>query len=69
MTAIDVTRERIISQLEAGHADMNRAGLGSPALDEFNAEIIRQIRESDDPRARLNSIVELMREHRAGVTA
>jgi hypothetical protein len=62
-------RERIISQLEAGHAEMNRAGLGSPALDEFNAEIIRQISEASDPAARLNAIVQLMREHQAGATA
>lgn len=69
MTAIDTTRERIISQLEAGHAEMNRNGLGSPALDEFNAEVIRQISEAGDPVATLNGLVALMREHHAGATA
>ncbi|WP_215456627.1 hypothetical protein [Streptomyces sp. ATCC 21386] len=66
---VEAARERIISQLEAGHAEMNRVGLGSPALDEFNAEVIRRIRASDDPKAELNAMVELMREHRTGATA
>ncbi|MBE4790711.1 hypothetical protein HW846_46565 [Streptomyces sp. NE06-02F] len=69
MTAIDTARERIVSQLEAGHAEMNRVGLGSPALDDFNAEVIRQISEADDPAATFDAIVQLMREHRAGAAA
>lgn len=64
----EVARERIVRQLEEGHAEMNRVGLGSPALDEFNAEVIRQIAEADDPAATLDAIVQLMREHRAGAT-
>jgi hypothetical protein len=66
---VEASRERIIAQLEAGHAEMNRVGLGSPALDDFNAEVIRQISEADDPTATFNAIVQLMVEHRAGVTA
>lgn len=63
------SRERIIRHLEEGHAEMNRVGLGSPALDEFNAEVIRQVAEADDPAATFDAIVQLMREHRAGATA
>ncbi|MDX2696844.1 hypothetical protein [Streptomyces ipomoeae] len=65
----EADRGRIIAQLEAGHAEMNRVGLGSLALDDFNAEIIREVTEADDPVATLNAIVQLMREHRAGAIA
>ncbi|MGJ5826026.1 hypothetical protein [Streptomyces ossamyceticus] len=63
------TRERIIRQLKTSHAEMNRMGLGSPALDEFNAEVIRQVTEAADPAATLDAIVQVMAEHRAGATA
>lgn len=66
---VEASRERIIRQLEDGHAKMNRAGHGSPALDEFNAEVIRQVAGADDPAATFDAIVQLMREHQAGATA
>ncbi|MBP5892803.1 hypothetical protein [Streptomyces scabiei] len=60
---------RIILQLEKNHAAMNAMGLGSPALDEFNALVIRQVAEADDPAATYDAILQLMRDHRAGATA
>ncbi|MBP5915892.1 hypothetical protein ACH3XX_42280 [Streptomyces scabiei] len=65
---VEAARERIINQLEAGHAEMNRVGLGSPALDDFNAEIVRQISEAHDPAATFGAIVQLMRDHDAEAT-
>ncbi|MEH0635418.1 hypothetical protein QBA35_19145 [Streptomyces bottropensis] len=66
---VEASRERIIRHLEDGHAEMNRVGLGSPALDEFNALVIEQVSGADDPASALDAIVQLMREHRAGATA
>lgn len=65
----DPDAARIIGQLERNHAEMNRAGLGSPDLDEFNALVIEQVAEADDPKATFDAILQLMREHRAGATA
>ncbi|MEH0423157.1 hypothetical protein [Streptomyces sp. B21-083] len=53
----------IIEQLEAGHAEMNRAGLGSPALDDFHALQVRIISESPDPEATVRAMTDLMDEH------
>jgi hypothetical protein len=55
----------IILQLEKQHAEMYRAGLGSPALDAFHDELVRQVAEADDPKATFDRIVQLMAEHRA----
>jgi hypothetical protein len=63
---VEVARERIIRHLKEGHAEMNRAGLGSPALDEFNALVIRQVAASSDPKATFDAILQLMHEHQAG---
>ncbi|MFF0970109.1 hypothetical protein ACWDQO_22330 [Streptomyces sp. NPDC003703] len=59
---------RIIGQLQEGHAAMNAAGLGSPALDDFNNLLIKMIAEAPDPKFRLREIVELLARER-GMTA
>lgn len=41
-TAVNADAARIIGQLQEGHAAMNAAGLGSPALDDFNNLLTEQ---------------------------
>jgi hypothetical protein len=60
---------RIVNQLREGHAAMNAAGLGSPALDDFNKTVIRIVSESADPAAALRSMVDLLEEDMAARAA
>lgn len=54
---------RIIEQIKAGHAAMNEAGHGSPALDDFHALVIEIVSESPDPQATVRAMADLMSEH------
>lgn len=54
---------RIIDHLKAGHAAMDAAGHGSPALDDFHALQVRIISESPDPEATVRAMTDLMSEH------
>ncbi|MET7779600.1 hypothetical protein ABZU94_29890 [Streptomyces mirabilis] len=56
---------RIIAQLKDGHADMCKAGLGSPALDAFHETVIEIVSESPDPQATIRALADLMAEERA----
>ena len=67
-TAVNADAARIIGQLQEGHAAMNAAGLGSPALDDFNNLLTEMIAEAPDPKFRLHEIVELLARER-GMTA
>ena len=64
-TALNAEAARIIGQLQDGHAAMNAAGLGSPALDDFNNLLIEMISESDDPQGTLHHLVELLEQNKA----
>ncbi|WDG29696.1 hypothetical protein N7925_15755 [Streptomyces sp. CA-278952] len=59
-TAANADAARIIAQLREGHAGMNAAGLGSPALDDFSNLLIEMIAEAPDPKFRLHEIAELL---------
>ncbi|MDQ0776372.1 hypothetical protein QF026_004838 [Streptomyces aurantiacus] len=59
-TALNADATRIIGQLQEGHAAMNAAGLGSPALDDLNNLLIEIIAEAPDPKFRLHEIIELL---------
>ncbi|MDX2679264.1 hypothetical protein [Streptomyces soliscabiei] len=59
---------RIIDRLDEGHAAMNAAGLGSPALDDFHKLQVQIITESSDPQATIRAMADLMAEGRARTT-
>ncbi|MFJ2440488.1 hypothetical protein ACIOWG_08490 [Streptomyces sp. NPDC087658] len=59
-TALNADATHIIGQLQEGHASMNAAGLGSPALDDFYNLLTEMITEAPDPKFRLHEIVELL---------
>ncbi|MFE5396006.1 hypothetical protein ACFQ9U_15810 [Streptomyces sp. NPDC056568] len=59
---------RLIGQLQEGHAAMNAAGLGSPALHDFFNLLTEMIAEAPDPKFRLREIVELLARE-GGMTA
>lgn len=67
-TPVTADAARIIGQLQEGHAAMNAAGLGSPALDDFNSLLTEMIAEAPDPKLRLHEIVEFLARER-GMTA
>jgi hypothetical protein len=52
--------ERIIGQLKANADAANKAGLGSPAVDAFNAKVIRLISGSPDPEATIGELAQLL---------
>ena len=55
--------DRIIGQLNANHTANIAAGLGSPALDDLHALVVRQIAEAPDPMFRMREIADLLDEH------
>ncbi|MET8824764.1 hypothetical protein ABZX40_17840 [Streptomyces sp. NPDC004610] len=50
----------IIAKLEAGHAVMNAAGLGSAALDAFYDLFVKAVAGSSDPDATVSEMVQLI---------
>ncbi|MFD8736570.1 hypothetical protein ACFV06_16875 [Streptomyces sp. NPDC059618] len=54
------TAGRIIAQIKANQAATNRAGMGGPAMDAFNAEVLRQVANSPDPAGTIRAIYELL---------
>ncbi|MGW3848975.1 hypothetical protein [Streptomyces fagopyri] len=54
------TAERIIAQIKANQAATNKTGIGGPAMDAFNAEVLRQVADSPDPAGTVRTIYELL---------
>ncbi|MEV1065988.1 hypothetical protein [Streptomyces sp. NPDC050263] len=54
------TAERIIAQIKANQAATNKAGIGGPAMNAFNAEVLRQVTDSPDPAGTVRKIYELL---------
>lgn len=52
--------ERIIAQIKANADAADKAGLGGPAVDAFNAEVIRLVSESPDPDATISELAQLL---------
>lgn len=52
--------ERIIAQIKANADAADKAGLGGPAVDAFNAEVIRLVSESPDPDATIGELAQLL---------
>lgn len=50
----------IIAQIHANADAANKAGLGGPAMDAFNAEVIRLLSESPDPKATIGELAQLL---------
>lgn len=50
----------IIAQLKANADAANKAGLGSPALDAFNAKVIRLVSKSSNPEATIGELAQLL---------
>lgn len=50
----------IIAQIHANADAANKAGLGGPAMDAFNAEVIRLVSESPDPEATIGELAQLL---------
>lgn len=50
----------IIAQLKANADAANKAGLSSPALDAFNAKVIRLVSASPDPEATIGELAQLL---------
>lgn len=50
----------IIAQIHANADAANKAGLGGPAVDAFNAVVIRLVSESPDPEATIGAIAQLL---------
>jgi len=63
-TAASVDATQIIEQLKAGQAATKKAGLGGPEMDACYEEIIRQIAEAPDPKARIREIADLITRER-----
>ncbi|MEV7387585.1 hypothetical protein [Streptomyces sp. NPDC091215] len=69
MTAtLSPAASRIIGELDANHAANIAAGLGSPALDDFHALVVRQIAQAPDPQYRMREIADLIANHRTART-
>lgn len=52
--------ERIIAQIKANAEVADKAGLGGPAVDAFNAEVIRLVSASPDPEATIGELAQLL---------
>jgi hypothetical protein len=50
----------IIAQIHANADAANKAGLGGPAMDAFNAEVIRLVSESPNPEATVGELAQLL---------
>jgi hypothetical protein len=52
--------ERIVAQIKSNADAADKAGLGGPAVDAFNAEVIRLVSESPDPEATIGELAQLL---------